>query len=298
MRKPKSFKLKPFEIKRGFWKYREELLTEIKIEKDSQVFKGNEEVYGELDSVKIGKIIYDIEKYEEGKVYLTEPVTESYEGYAYYEWSLPIIIRNGMEQTTMILDAESDMPKGTKKTTPLSRMDKQSKLMWMKIIQEDKGTTEIDSSTVGIVTYDEVDERINMIKKNLLKMLVELVIYIDMDYKLDNGKDLWSELGIKKDNYVALAQLLSRGDIGILADEEQILKLKITIEAIKNGEKDVDLFVAKKMTEADIIKKLAEIRKGFDTEEEYQNFVKLTLDNMSKGGVEENEGTELQHTDN
>lgn len=298
MRKPKSFKIKPFEVKRGLWKYRAEELTEIEIEKGAKIFNGTQEVYEELESVKIGANIYDIEKVEDGKVYLTEEVAEDFKGKAIYEWTLPIIIRNGMEQTTMILDAEVDMPKGAKKTTPLSRMDKQSKLMWMKIIQEDKGTTEIDSSTVGIVTYDEVDERINMIKKNLLKMLVELVIYIDMDYKLDNGKDLWSELGIKKDNYVALAQLLSRGDIGILADEEQILKLKITIEAIKNGEKDVDLFVAKKMTEADIIKKLAEIRKGFDTEEEYQNFVKLTLDNMSKGGVEENEGTELQHTDN
>jgi hypothetical protein len=298
MRKPKSFKLKAFEIKRGYWKYREELLTEIKIEKDSQIFEGAEEVYGDLDSVKIGKGIYDIEKCEEGRVYLTEPCTEDFEGFAMYEWSLPIIIRNGMEQTTMMLDCEADMPKGVKKVTPLSRLDKQSKLMWMKVIQEDKGSTDIDSSTIGITTYDEVTENVSKIKNNLLKMLVELAIYIDMDYKLDNGKDLWTELGIKKDNYVALSQTLSKPEVGILADEEQILKLKLTIEAIKNGEKDVDLFVAKKMTEADIIKKLAEIRKGFETEEEYQNFVKITLDNMSKGGVDTNEGTELQHTDN
>lgn len=298
MRKPKSFKLKPFEIKRGFWKYREELLTEIKIEKDSNVFDGSEEVYGELESVRIGGAIYDIEKCEEGKVHLTEPVAESYEGYTYYEWSLPIIIRNGMEQTTMILDAEADMPKGIKKSTPLSRLDKQSKIMWMKVIQEDKGTTEIDSSTINIVTYDESEEKVNLIKKNLLKLLVELVIYIDMDYKAPNGKDLWSELGVKKDNYVALAQLLSRNDIGILADEDQILKLKLTIEAIKTDEKDVDKFVDKKMTEADIIKKLAEIRKGFDNEEDYQKFVKMTLDNMTPKVEDKDEGTELQHTDN
>lgn len=67
-----------------------------------------------------------------------------------------------------------------------------------------------------------------------------------MDYITDSGKDLWSEWGIKKGNYVAVTELLSSTEMGILSDDVQISKLKITIEAIKSDEKDIDTFVTKK----------------------------------------------------
>lgn len=38
------------------------------------------------------------------------------------------------------------------------------------------------------------------------------------------------------------------------------------------------------MTEANVAKTLAEIRKNFDNEEDYQKFVKMTLDNMIERG--------------
>jgi hypothetical protein len=46
------------------------------------------------------------------------------------------------------------------------------------------------------------------------------------------------------------------------------------------------------MAEANVIKTLAEIRKNFDNEEDYQKFVKMTLDNMIEEGTKD-EGAKL-----
>ena len=291
MRKP-SFKLKGFKIKRGFWKYKVDELEQIDILKGENSFKGSEEVYGELESVKIGKIIYDIEKVEEGIVYLTESVIEDFSGIVIYEWSIPLIIRKTPELYYMSISEESNLKKGERKVTPLSRCDKATRQLWLKTISEDKVDVEVDANNVMLIVVDELSEKQAIAKNNLIKSLLELVCYIDMDYITDSGKDLWSEWGIKKGNYVAVTELLSSTEMGILSDDVQISKLKITIEAIKSDEKDVDMFVTKKMAEANVIKTLAEIRKNFDNEEDYQKFVKMTLDNMIEEGTKD-EGVKL-----
>ena len=291
MRKP-SFKLKGFKIKRGFWKYKVDELEQIDILKGENSFKGSEEVYGELESVKIGKIIYDIEKVEEGIVYLTESVIEDFSGIVIYEWSIPLIIRKTPELYYMSISEESNLKKGERKVTPLSRCDKATRQLWLKTISEDKVDVEVDANNVMLIVVDELSEKQAIAKNNLIKSLLELVFYIDMDYITDSGKDLWSEWGIKKGNYVAVTELLSSTEMGILSDDVQISKLKITIEAIKSDEKDVDMFVTKKMAEANVIKTLAEIRKNFDNEEDYQKFVKMTLDNMIEEGTKD-EGVKL-----
>lgn len=291
MRKP-SYKLKGFKIKRGFWKYKVDELEQIDILKGENSFKGSEEIYGELESVKIGKIIYDIEKVEEGIVYLTEPVVEDFSGIGIYEWSIPLIIRKTPELYYMSINEESNLKKGERKVTPLSRCDKATRQLWLKTISEDKVDVEVDANNVMLIIVDELSEKQAIAKNNLIKSLLELVFYIDMDYITDSGKDLWSEWGIKKGNYVAVTELLSSTEMGILSDDVQISKLKITIEAIKSDEKDIDTFVTKKMAEANVIKTLAEIRKNFDNEEDYQKFVKMTLDNMIEEGTKD-EGVKL-----
>jgi hypothetical protein len=294
MRKPKSFKIKPFEVKRGLWKYRAEELTEIEIEKGSKVFNGTQEVYEELESVKIGKNIYDIEKVEDGKVYLTEEVAEDFKGVAIYEWTLPVIIRSSSETYFLSIDAEGDFPKANRKVTPLSRCDKQTRTLYLNTVTEDKGDVSIDASNIMLITVDEFVEKQTIAKNNYIRSLLELVLNIDMDYEDESGKDLWTVLGVKKGNFVALTQLLISPKIGILANDEQVLKLKLTIEAISKAEKDVDAYVETKTIETNMFKSLEEIRKMYgDDEEGYKAFIENMIE-----GLKTNEGNQLQHTDN
>lgn len=276
----RKFKLSKFEVKKGFFKYKDEPLTNVDMKKGDQSFKiSNEELYEDKESLKIGTMIYDVEKIEEGKVFLKEPIIEDFLGYVIYEWSLPIVLRSGLEHKKMMLQVESDLPRKNRKVVPMARMDKKSKVMWMEILKDEKG--DIDPATYSITMIDEIEEKVRAIEFNDIKAIAEKVVHIDMDYVDETGKDLWAITNVKKGNYVDVVELLTHPEVGILSDEIKIAKLQYTIEAIEKGE-DVDLYVAKKVAEFASLQELLKLRNQFKSEEDYNKFVSAIFNSAKK----------------
>ena len=264
----KRFKPKAKEIKRGFWNYVNEPLTEISVKKDDTAFKGTE-IYKEIDCIKIGELIYDIESVdEEFIVTLTEPIKEDFTGMASYVKNFPIIIRRDSTLFDMMIDQEANLPKMQRKTAPLSRCTTEIKQYYMSALAEEKGEVNIDASAVMVTFVDELKDKQEMMKQSVLRELIQLALYIDMDYKIDDI-DLWTLLGIQKGNYVKLVELLRSEELGILADKEDIDTLRYTIEAIKLGE-DVNKFI--------LIQRLREGRKLFESDEAFNEYIRKTFE--------------------
>ena len=276
----RKFKLSKFEVKKGFWKYKEEILTNVDMKKGDQSFEiPNDELYEDKESLKIGTMIYDVEKVEEGKVFLKEPIIEDFLGYVVYEWSLPIVLRKGLEHNRMMLQIETDLPRKSRKVVPVARMDKKSKVMWMEIIKEEKG--DVDPATISVTMIDDIEEKVREVEFKAIRDIAKNVVHIDMDYKDETGKDLWTIMNIKKGNYVAVIELLTSPEVGILADDMQIAKLQYTIEAIEKDE-DVDLYVAKKIADLASLHELLKLRAQFKTEEDYNQFVSAIFKSAKK----------------
>ena len=270
----RKIKLKRRETKQGFWDYINEPLCDISVKKGETTFIGSQEIFEPLDCVKINGMIYDIVSCEDNIVTISEPFQDDYEGIALYSASLPIKVRRSTEVFEMCADAEAFKPKPKAKEVILARCSKEVKMEYMALMEE-LGKIDIDPNNITITKIDELENKIAFAKASVISELVQLVINIDMDYEYEEGKTLWNMFNVPQGNYYAVAVTLKNQ--GILADKEDIEKLKNTIEAIKL-DKDVDKFlVEKSFDELQIQANFAyqHIRNQFATEQEFQDFLKL-----------------------
>lgn len=279
----KKLKLHKREIEKGFWTYTRVDMGEVDVKKgDKSVPISEEKIFdkeGDIyKCVKIGKTIYDIEKYEEGIATLTEEVLDDYEGKIYFEDSFPIIIRTDSSITTMIGKENSNLKKLKYIDKTLDRYDAKSKIFWMNKLKEAGKVDIIPTQT--IITSIKEEEFINQeIEQNEIRKYLDLVIYIDMDYEYEDKTTLWDVMGLKKGNYTEVVKLLM--DYGILGNDDDYFDLKYTIEAIKQKEKDLEAYVKMKKDEANFITALQKIKSEM-SEEDFKVFV----DNLMKAGKE------------
>ena len=286
-----KFFINPIKQKVGKWTYYSKQLDPVSIKKGEQFFYCDPTLFESLNSVKLGRAIYDIDSVntEDGKCFLAEPVAEDFDGMAVYELSIPIKIKSFKEKTEIMLETDVALiDKSAYKTVPLSRCDKQRQLMYMQDVAERSGKADVDMSAVDIIKVDEVKNRVIEIKNSLIKRLVDLLVNIDLGFKVDDEghtflevfnsylKEVKPSLILKDANdYIGLAKALSDSEIGILAEEEQELRLRLTIENIKNDRKPEEY--EKDIESAIMIDKF---RKSFDTEEAFQEYVKAIQESV------------------
>ena len=290
--------INPIKQKVGKWNYFSKKLDIISVKKGESSFLCDPELFRDLDSVKIGKSIYKIEKIDEEKCecFLNTPVSEDFDGMAMYELSIPIKIKTANEKYDIMLDTDiALMDKTAYKTVKLSTIsNKQRQLEYLKDIGERVGKADIDMATVDIITIDEVKNNASQLKSAYIKKLVELVINIDLSFRVDEDltfftvfneylKTVNPSLVLKStDDYIGLAKALSNSEVGVLSEEEQELRLKLTIANIQNGrspeeyEKDIDTAIM-----------MDKFRKSFDSEEAFQEYVKNVQDSMKETAVVE-----------
>lgn len=270
-------RVKGKELKKGYWTYLSNNIGKISIKKGEDSFKLDIE---DLECVKILDKFYDVESIENGVVKLTEPVDFDYEGDVYDEAQLPIVIRRERELFELIIKQDKFMPKGEKKKITLNKASKDIKTFYIQQMKEE-GYSDINP-TETILIINEENEK-NVMSNNIyIKQLLELVVFIDMNYEID-GKSLWQVMGIEKDNYVELAKYLSSEDIGIISDRDDIDRLKYTIEAVKLG-KSVELYVLEQQTKSLAMEAratMASLRKNFSSDEEFDSFMNGL--NLEKG---------------
>ena len=240
MRKAIKFKKKKDIM--GQWTYNREELGEVEVKKGKNTFKASE-LFNGLDCVKLDKLIYDIEKYEDGVVTLTEPVIEGFKGMAYYEETIPLKIMGDADVLDIMIDSEEVfIDKSALKLIPYNKADKDLKMRYLKELQDNGKNNVSAESTTFMVIDTNADQKIQS-KQMFVKQLLEIVVHIDMDYEVEEGKNLWDELGLKSKDYVGLATKMK--ELGILMNLDDVETLRFTIEAIKIGEKDVEDFVMK-----------------------------------------------------
>ena len=279
-----NYTLRKKERKTGIWKYRVEKLDDVKIEKGENFFyTTNEDKYKDLNCIKINTMFYDIEDVTEGKVILKETLPDGYEGEVFLEAQLPIVIRSTKQIEEIKIMARQQLAKVKSKAMSLAQLtDRNRKLELLETIREERNDHSLQSAQITLYTIDEADLKANEEKNNLLLYILSYAMYIDMDY-VNNGKTLWQELGIQKDNWIQLTDFLSSENVSILADDEDINKLKFTIEAIKLDRNVEEYMIEQLKTQFEqyqaqitLQQSLAkkELRKYFNTDEELEDYIK------------------------
>lgn len=260
-------------IKKGEWVYLSEPMGKITIKKDEDFFLSDNEDFEGLDDIKIKDKIYDILSYGNGKVTLSEKIEFDYTGEAYCEAHLPIIIKNKAEIWGITAKQRKFLNKVEKNRVPFSKLAKESKIRYSKQLEEEG--VNIKDTQVFILTVDEMDEQINSVENMYILQLLDAIIYIDMEFIMPDGRDLWATMGVTTGNYVELAKFLSSRDIGILDGDDRLNELVYTIKAIKEG-KDITMYMVEQKTTAlalEARKALFDLRKSFDSEEDFKRFM-------------------------
>ena len=270
-------KLKSRKILTGTWDYISETISDIDVKKGDKSFIGLQDLYEDLEHIKIGNKFYDIEKVENSTIYLAEEIEEDFIGKTHYTLQLPIKIKSDTELLEIELDSDEFMTKPNRKKIPLNKASKQDKMTYMKELQESAKNSDIEASQVSLIIIDTIEDKKILTKNMFIKQIIGLVAHIDMDYEIEEGVTLWQHMGIAKDNYVELAKYLTSKEMGILSDSTGIESLRLTIEAIK-AKKDVDMYILETQARDLQIKTqvmLKQMKNSFASEEEFNRFVGL-----------------------
>lgn len=279
----KKLKLHKKEILKGSWVYSTVDFGEVDVKKgensldipEDKIKDGEGEIYS---CVKIGSLIYDIESYENGVATLSEAIQEDFVGKVYYEASFPLIIRTKSDITSMMIEESSNFKKLKYTEKTLDTFAPKKKAFWLNKLTEAGKLNIIPTQTV-ILTIDEAENLKQDSMQDEIRKYLDLVIYVDMDYEFEDRTNLWEVFGIKKGNYTEVTKLLM--SYGILGNDDDYFDLKYTIEAIKNKEENIALYVKTKKDEATFIMALQEMKSKL-SDEDFKSFV----DNLMKAGKE------------
>lgn len=114
--------------------------------------------------------------------------------------------------------------------TPYRRIPKALKDIYAKDGNYRKGITE--NTYLQVLEYDKDIHKIE--RRKYRERLFNILIHLDMDYIIEDGKTMWEDAGLKKGDYNGLIDLFS----GIIRFENHLDMLDIVIDQIKNGVTD------------------------------------------------------------
>lgn len=140
---------------------------------------------------------------------------------------IPIKIKNFEETLKIKQDFKIKNEKLTIEFKPFTKLPKQLKEMYMNDPSYTPNMTE--NTYFQLFKVDKDMTKIELM--NYRQRLFNILIHLDMDYVLENGKTMWEDSGIQKNDYNSLVNLFS----GIIEHETHLDILDTIIDSIKNG---------------------------------------------------------------
>lgn len=140
---------------------------------------------------------------------------------------------------------------------------------------------QIDNNRKEVPTWVQICEtskdfdKIEMLK--FRERLFDVIIHIDMDSITEEGKTLWEDIGLSKDDYVGLIELFSN----IIKFEEHLVSLEIIIDEIKNGVIDDAVLTAHLFLRRSYAS-LMKIENKEDRENAIEDFNKMLIENQKQ----------------
>lgn len=113
---------------------------------------------------------------------------------------------------------------------PYSRTPKAFREMYAKEGLYRRGITEV--TYFQIIETDKDTQKIE--RRKYRERLFNILIHLDMDYKNEDGVDMWTDAGLKKNDYNGLIDLFS----GIIKYENHLDALDIIVDQVKSGVTD------------------------------------------------------------
>lgn len=177
---------------------------------------------------------------------------------------VPIKVKSFEETLRLKNDFKLKREKLTIEYKPFTRLPKAMREIIMQDGNYRKGITE--NTYYQLVKLDEDLDKIERMKYR--ERMFNVLIHLDMCYLNEEGKNMWEDAGIKKDDYNSLVDLFSN----IIQYETHLELLEVIIDSIRNGayeDKDLDQVVS-----------MYNIRKYLDTLDEDER--KEFFNNLSK----------------
>lgn len=140
---------------------------------------------------------------------------------------VPIRVKSIEECIDLKNDFKLKKAKLTIKYKPFRGMPKDFKQMYMESDDYQRGKTETTYFQLLELGNDE-----SKIEKNKYRQrLFNILVHFDMDYVTEEGKTLWEDAGLKKNDYDGLVDIFS----DIIKYEIHLDKLDLLIDKIKSG---------------------------------------------------------------
>ena len=143
---------------------------------------------------------------------------------------IPVRVKSIEEVINMKNDYKLKTDKLTIKYKPFNRLPKEFRKMYMESGDYMKGKTENTYFQICEVNKDEA----NIERKKYRERLFNILIHFDMEYKTEEGKTLWEDAGLTKNDYDGLITIFS----DIIKFDIHLDILDLIIDQIKNGVTD------------------------------------------------------------
>lgn len=149
---------------------------------------------------------------------------------------VPVRVKSIEETIKLKNDFKLKMGKLTIKYKPFTRMSKDFRKMYMESEDYVKGKTENTYFQICEVDKDEVAIE----RKKYRERLFNILLHFDMEYKTEEGKTLWEDAGLQKNDYDGLVTIFS----DIIKFDVHLDILDLVIDQLKNGITDENMISA------------------------------------------------------
>lgn len=184
---------------------------------------------------------------------------------------IPIKVKSLEETLEIKRNYKLKKDKMTIEYKPFSRMPKSFQEYYKSEEDFRRGEDEYKYFVLCRLDKDEIKIERDKYRERLFNIL----IHLDMEYKLDNGKNLWEDAELKKDDYNGLVDMFS----GLIIDYKQLDVLDIIIDKIKSGITDENI-IAVSIIDYNIKKTIESIEDEDDKKKFIETYKKF-LDNIS-----------------
>lgn len=149
---------------------------------------------------------------------------------------VPVRVKSIEEVIKLKSDFKLKMEKLTIKYKPFNRLPKEFRKMYMESGDYIKGKTENTYFQICEINKDEV----NIDRKKYRERLFNILLHFDMEYITEEGKTLWEDAGLQKNDYDGLVTIFS----DIIKFDIHLDILDLVIDQLKNGITDENMISA------------------------------------------------------
>lgn len=197
--------------------------------------------------------------------------------------SLPIKVKSLEESIKLKSEVKLNLEELSIEYKPFLRMPKKFRDMYMKTENYRKGMTE--NTYFQLCKHSDDEDKIE--KNKYRERLFNILIHLDMDYKIeDTNKTLWEDAGLKVGDYNGLIDIFSE----IIKYEKHLDILDLVIDKLKSGITDESIILAS-IFEYGVRKTIESIDDEVERKlfiEQYNKAIEQAQQNLESNKKEEN----------